>query len=215
MTRRLNIPAIEKSLRNVKREFHVINKSLSDRRDPFTDEVIANMVEGYQRIDDYLAKGINPFEVGHSKYMLELNHIVLCGRDNRGEQCYEKQLSASKKHFYSDEGGIADVMDWLDIHNDSRAWLQAAGMFTRILSQPQLFIEGNHRTGALLMSYWLVSHGKPPFVLTAENARHFFEPASLIKKKKKKGLDKLLRLPRLAKQLARQLKQDARRSFLL
>jgi hypothetical protein len=50
------------------------------------------------------------------------------------------------------------------------AWKRAAGVYVRTLSEPELFIEGNHRSGALVMSYILAREGYPPFVLTAENA---------------------------------------------
>ena len=90
-----------------------------------------------------------------------------------------------------------------------------AGVFTRVLSQPQLYLEGNHRTGTLLMGYLLAREGKPPFVFTVDNARHFFEPASLVKKRKKHGMDTLLRLPKMIKRLARLLGEQADDGFLL
>jgi hypothetical protein len=106
-------------------------------------------------------------------------------------------------------------MDWLDLHQHVTAWKRAAGVFTRVLSQPQLYVEGNHRTGALLMGYLLAREGLPPFVLTVENARQFFEPATLIKKRKKQGLDNLLRLPKMTKRLAQLLEVQADTGYLL
>jgi hypothetical protein len=50
----------------------------------------------------------------------------------------------------------------------------------RGVSEPQLLIEGNHRTGALVLSYILAREGRPPFVLTAENAKAYLDPSTLI-----------------------------------
>jgi Fic family protein len=59
------------------------------------------------------------------------------------------------------------------------------------VSQPQLFLEGNHRTGALVASYILVQEGLPPFVLTRKNASEYFNPSTLIKyRHKEKFLDR-------------------------
>jgi hypothetical protein len=213
---RLNIVAIEAALVSVQREFPRINASLTARRDPLTDEVVANMVAGYRRVDDCLAKGIDLFRMGKSERLLELNRIVLCGEGGRPHECSVKQLKITEQHFYeADGGGIGSLMEWLELHQHLSVWRRAAGVFTRVLSQPQLYLEGNHRTGALLMGYLLAREGLPPFVLTVDNARHFFEPASLIKKRKKHGLDNLLRLPKLVKRLARLLEDQADNGYLL
>jgi hypothetical protein len=218
MTRgsRLNIVAIEAALVLVQREFPRINASLTARRDPLTDEVVANMVDGYRRIDNCLMKGIDLFRVGKSRLLLELNRIVLCGEDSRPQDYSARQLKFTEQHFYeADGGGVGALMDWLDLHQHVTAWKRAAGVFTRVLSQPQLYVEGNHRTGALLMGYLLAREGLPPFVLTVENARQFFEPATLIKKRKKQGLDNLLRLPKMTKRLAQLLEVQADTGYLL
>ena len=80
---RLNITAIEASLASVQREFPRINAVLTSRRDPLTDEVVANMVAGYRQVDDCLAQGIDLFRMGKSAHLLELNRIVLCGDTGR------------------------------------------------------------------------------------------------------------------------------------
>jgi ABC-type phosphate transport system substrate-binding protein len=36
---------------------------------------------------------------------------------------------------------------WFKEYGKESAWKRAAGVYVRILSQPQLYIEGNHRTG--------------------------------------------------------------------
>jgi hypothetical protein len=215
LTRRLNLPAIEQSLLAVKRGFGLLNAGLTDRRDPLTDEVVAHMLQGYRRVDDYLAHDIDPLRRGQSRHMLELNLVVLCGGDGNGSKCEQKQLEAAHSHFYNDASGVEDLVEWLDINRGRSIWLQAAGLYTRLLSQPQPFYEGNHRTSALLMSHLLVRGGQPPFVLTPANARLFFEPASRIKALTRSGLDGHFRLPLLAKQVARHLQGAMDHSFLL
>ena len=69
-------------------------------------------------------------------------------RGDRGRRFYEER-----------EGGIQDLVEWYAGHRGESAWDRAAGVYVRILSKPQLFIEGNHRTGALLMSYILLRDG--------------------------------------------------------
>ena len=215
-TQRLNIVAIEAALVAVQREFPRINATLTARRDPLTDEVVANMLAGYRRVDDSLAEGVDLFMMGRSDRLLELNRIVLCGEDDRREKCSARQLKITEEHFYADNGGgVGSLMEWLELHQHATVWRRAAGVFARVLSQPQLFLEGNHRTGALLVSYLLAREGLPPFVLTVDNARHFFEPATMIKKSRKHGLDKLLRLPKMTKRLARLLEDQADDHYLL
>jgi hypothetical protein len=73
------------------------------------------------------------------------------------------------------------VLEWHARHEGESAWSRAAGAYVRTLSKPQLFIEGNHRAGALMMSYILVREGRPPFVLSVENAGAYFDPSAVIR----------------------------------
>jgi len=238
MTHPLNIPAIESSLIQLQQQFSVINETLSDRRDPLTDTVIDNMMSGYRAINEYFAAGCDPFAMGQSRCMLELNQLVLYGAHsvevksachsqygnipsselNRpqitGHNGKSKSVTIANDYFYGVEGCIDAVMDWLSVHSGKSAWYQAAGMFCQILSQPQLFLEGNHRTATLLMSYLLVKQGEPPCVLTVDSAKHFFEQASLIKKKNKSGIDQFIGLPKSTQIFANQLKSDSSALFL-
>ena len=84
----------------------------------------------------------------------------------------------------------------------------------RILSQPQLYIEGNHRTGALIMSYILIKDGKAPFVLTVENAREYFNPSTVVKETKKTAMTLLMKLPRIKKRFANFLRSQANEQYL-
>ena len=59
-TYRLDLKAIEQSLRDVQREFPKINERLQSRRDPMTDDVLDNMLAGYTFVDQAVADGIDP-----------------------------------------------------------------------------------------------------------------------------------------------------------
>jgi len=87
-------------------------------------------------------------------------------------------------------------------------------VYVRILSQPQLYIEGNHRTGALIMSYILMRDGKAPFVLTVDNAKAYFDPSTLIKETKKTATTLLTKLPRMKKRFASFLRDQTNSHYL-
>ncbi len=126
------------------------------------------------------------------------------------------QRAATEKRFYDQEGGgIRDVVEWYDLHRANSVWRRAAGVYISILSEPQLFIEGNHRTGALVMSYILAREGRPPFVLTADNAQAYLDPSSLITETRKHSLVALFRIPKIKRYFANFLKEQADQKYLI
>jgi len=149
----LNLPAIETTLRDLQRAFPQINMGLFDQRDPLDDNVLSNMLEGYAMVDRLLCDGVDIFAMGQLHYWLELNTIVLCGRGAPVRTSHHRLIEATETRFYEQpDGGIRDNMDWYALNRGKSVWRRAAGVYIRILSDPQLFIEGNHRTGALIMS---------------------------------------------------------------
>jgi hypothetical protein len=58
----------------------------------------------------------------------------------------------------------------------------AAEVYVAVLGFPQLFIEGNHRTGNLISNWISMFYGKPPFVLSPKNAVAYFKPSKEIKR---------------------------------
>jgi len=212
---RFNLKAIELSLHHVQREFPQINANLRSRRDSMTDEVLDNMMSGYAFIDWAVADDTDLLDPQYVAGLLELNHIVLCGRDPNSRREHRKHIQATAQRFYTqDEFNIDDILRWYREHTYESAWKRAAGVYVRILSQPQLYIEGNHRTGALLMSYILGRDGKAPFVLTVENALAYFDPSSLIKETNKTPTTLLMKLPRMKKRFARFLEAQADGQYL-
>lgn len=211
--RHLNLSAIRSSLTEVQRHFSRLNDCLLEPRDPFSDEVLENILEAYALIDDYVTRGIDLFDLQHVDLMLEINATVLCGSDPADRQEFAGHLAATEKHFFdNEEGGIKDLFDWYDKHRDESPWKRAAGVYVRILSKPQLFIEGNHRSGSVIASYLLLREGLSPFVLTVDNAEGFFNPSSVIRNSAKYGVKALFELPKIKKKYAAFLEEQSRRS---
>jgi hypothetical protein len=94
------------------------------------------------------------------------------------------------------------VAEWWERHAGEPAWFRAAGVYVRMLSTPQLFIEGNHRTGALVMSYILLREGLPPFVLSVDNAAAYFKSSTALRDIRKHSPAALFRLPGIRRRLA-------------
>jgi hypothetical protein len=155
--------------------------------------------------------------IGSSAQLLELNTIVLFGNDPIVREQNKSFIDATEEHFYSysANGGINELIDWIKLHQSKDEWWMAAGLYIHVISQPQLFIEGNHRTGALMMSFLLGQRGKPPFVLSIDNARAHFEPSTLAKDVIKQGLRSLLMVPKLKKRMAKNFKNSAHNHFIL
>lgn len=212
----LDLEAIAISLRRVQMEFDAINQQLSWQRDPMSDEVVENLLAGYAYVDALVDAGIDVFIMGQHKHLLELNTLVLCGRNLERRAEFAAHIEATERHFYEErQGGIEDIVEWYSRHRHEPAWNLAAGLYVRILSKPQLFIEGNHRTGVLVASYVLLRNGLPPFVLTVENALAYFDPSTVIRGTNKLGLLALFRLPGIKKQFARFLRDQPGSDYLL
>jgi hypothetical protein len=185
---RLDLDRIEASLREVQRDFDALNEKLLMRREPLTDQIIGNLLEGYAYVDQLLEDGVELFSPQGLDHILELNHIVLCGRDERVRLEYGHHLLETRRRFAQ---GIGEISGWYDRKRHKSACRRAGGVYVLLVSQPQLFLEGNHRTGALTASYILVQEGLPPFVLTPKNAVAYFNPSTLIKyRHKEKFLDR-------------------------
>lgn len=190
--------------------FEAINGSLRAQREPMSDRVVDNMVSGYAFVDDLLATGVDVFAMGSLRHLLDLNTLVLCGSDPARRAQYARHRDATERRFYEERnGGIRDLVEWYAGHRHDAAWQRAAGIFVRMLSKPQLFVEGNHRTGALLMSYVLMGAGLSPFVLTPENAAAYFDQSAAIRDIEKTSAPALFRLPGIARRLAQVLAAHA------
>jgi hypothetical protein len=189
---------------------------LAAARDPLDDRVIDNMLAGYTLVDALVGEGIDVFAMGQHRHLLEMNTIVLCGTSPARRALYAGHIEATERRFYEErEGGIQDLAECCQIHRDENTWDRAAGTYVRMLSKPQLFIEGNHRTGALLMSYILLRDGRPPFVLSPESAAAYFDPSTAIRDVDKNSPATIFRLSRVREQLATLLRERSDPQYLL
>lgn len=213
---RFDLDAIETDLRALQHAFPRINPGLKDRREPIGDDVLGNMLAGYALVDELIARDIDLLAFGHLKYWLALNEAVLFGTDPSKRERRGDYLKVTEERFYDQEmGGIRDVIEWHERSRSQSVWKRAAGVYIRLLSEPQLFPEGNHRTGMLLMSYLLGREDKPPVVLTPENAAAFFDPSTAIKQIRKGSLMMMVSMSGLKRQLAEFLKAQANDTYLL
>ena len=172
---RLDLPAIEAAL--LARAEVTARLPYGAEEDAF--DAARRMADGYCRIDDLLATGTNPLQLGQSRNLLELNHIVLCGQTPARRSLHADHIGATEAHFYGDhEAGADSFYDWLSRQGGSRAVDFAARVYVRIVSSPQLFIEGNQRTAALCASHVLVAAGHPPLVVDLAIAAAFAPVAS-------------------------------------
>ena len=174
------------------------------------------MLAGYASLDAQVAAGYDILALGQLKHVLELNTLVLCGSSEPRRAAHAAHLAATEQRFYDERAaGIEDVVEWHAAHAGEEPWGRAAGVYVRILSAPQLFIEGNHRTGVLVMSHLLVREGLPPFVLSVRNAAAYFEPTTELRDIPKNGVTGLLRLPGIQARLAALLREHADPRYLL
>lgn len=211
----LDLAAIEASLREVAQQFAHSNPHLACQRDSFDDVAVNHMLAGYAFIDELIERKVDLFAFGQLSLFLELNALVLCGRDEQMRSEAARHLSATDKHFFDNvDGGIRDIIEWHALHADESPWMRAAGVYIRMMSEPELFIEGNHRTGALVMSYLLVRGGQPPFVMTIDNAKDYLDWSAHFTTKRKTGLALRCQMPWLKRRFAEFLKTQADPKFL-
>ncbi|MCB9991488.1 MAG: Fic family protein [Rhodospirillales bacterium] len=175
--------AIYASYQNVQAEFDTINKTINCGRDAFDDDVKTHLMLAYNFLNARLGTGEKRTLLTPSD-LLELNAIVHLGTDAELRQQYKGFLKQTEDKFYKH---LPYLLEWCKRHERSNddPYKIAAGLYVRILAEPQLFFDGNHRTGALVANYYLLKNGLNPFVLTTGNAVEFFNLASDVKFKKR------------------------------
>lgn len=158
---RLNLEAIDVAIAGVA----VLGPAPGE--EPRGPDTLRRLALGYAYVDALLAAHVDLFAYGSSPHLLELNHRVLCGVTPERRQQYAGHIAETERRFYDDSnGGVGEVVDWYRRNAGRRPAALAAGMFVEIVSTPQLFIEGNQRTGTLVAAYLLARAGLPPMVVT-------------------------------------------------
>ena len=144
--------------------------------------------------------------------MLELNHIVLCGRDPLVRMEFAKHIQETERRFFKQ---IKPVQRWYKKNKKESVYKVASQIYVSVLSQPQMFFEGNHRTGSLIASYFLLMKGMDPFVLNRDNAVAYFEPSTQIKFRNKETIKGRLHLPQYRSRFRDFLKEQTRATKML
>lgn len=200
----VDLNEIRKSLDQVQVNYPEINAKLATRREEFTDTVKENMLSAYSYLNQIIAEKIDLFSDQGLSYLLELNHIVLCGTDLKKRIEFHKYIVETRSRFYKN---IKPIRQWYDNHKDSSTLKRAAEIYVGVISSPQLYYEGNHRTGSIITSWILLRGAEAPFVLNVKNARAYFEPSSLIKFTDKRKIDGKLKLPKYKKSFKKFLEE--------
>ncbi len=206
MAYRPDLPAIERSYQEVLRHWEDIDNQLDQlkigRKDtPFDQALMDNMLCAWEYIDYFMRKkkhGLLAREGGPD--MLEINHRVHYGLDYAQREEYCKALDATTEKFSRQ---IVPIRKYYkrEIGHGTSINKIAAEVYIAILGQPQLFIEGNHRSGSIIASWINLAGNKPPFVLSVDNAIAFFKPAQEIKKFNKRAMWRsLTKLPKYKKE---------------
>lgn len=212
----LDYARISAALLAVRDALPALDAAQGTRRDRLDAHVVGNMIAGYALVERLVNAGIDLLGHGGATHLLELNRMVLCGADARRRSEYRLHLEASERRFYEERhAGVDDVYEHAAMLQGRAPWDRAAGVYVRILSKPQLFIEGNQRTGALVAAWILLAAGEPPFVLTVACAPEYFAPAAAIRDIRKSSVAGVLRLPGYRRRFARMLRTNADRSFLI
>jgi hypothetical protein len=184
LTCRLDLSEIDHALLEVERDWPRIDAELQrlriGRKDPFTPGLRANMLSAYAYLDELLASGIAPFSTSRFVHMLALNDRVHYGTDAGLMAEFCSAIEANLEKFNAQ---IDPIAAWYWRHSGQRdhPLKLAAETYVSIVGEPQLFIEGNHRTGSLIASWINLHAGYPPFVLSVDNAIDYFAPSEAIK----------------------------------
>src|ERR1700683_1706114 len=168
---RLRLGRIEDELRDVQRHFPEINAVLNCRRDDFSDTVRQNMLTAYEFLDAVVADNLDLFSDEGLEALLQLNHLVLLGR-GYDPSAFGRHIKVTRRQFFNNfRRYVKPIRRWYRNHEAENPYKVASQGYVGVLSQPQLYQEGNHRTGSLIASSILLQNGCPPFVLTREIGR--------------------------------------------
>lgn len=207
---RFDLAAIERTLRSV----HLPSVMKSPTKRSLQEVELARLVSGYASVDQLLASDVDLLALGNSHDILELNHIVLYGLDLEVRRGFSRQILASEQYFYEQESGIGDFVEYCQSYALVSVWNKAALACIRMVAEPQLFREGNHRTSVLMISYLLGCHALPPFVLTDDNAEQFFSIISQARCLRKRQPGMIVRSFKLRRQLVALLKASINPTLL-
>ncbi len=206
MSYRPDLKRIEESYSMVLKEWKNLDDELDlrniGRKDtPFDELLMENMLIAWDYMDYFIKKkNYDLISTRGGQDMLEINHRVHYGMNTQLRDEYQKAIAATTEKFSS---RIEPIRIYFRKKNLSKTSVNkvAAEIYIAILGMPQLYIEGNHRSGSIIASWINLVNKKPPFVLTVDNAMAFFKPAQEIKKFNKNSVWRsLTKLPKYKKE---------------
>lgn len=193
MTNRPDLQKIEASYNLIKKHWAEIDdqlyrKNIGRKDTPFDEAIMNNMLLAWDYLDFFIRKkDYDLFSNKGGVDMLEINHRVHYGKNHELRREYTKALEATTEKFTRQIKPIRNYYRKKSHKDDVSANKIAAEIYIAILGMPQLFIEGNHRSGSIIASWINLANNGPPFVLTLDNAVAYFQPAAEIKKFNKKS----------------------------
>ena len=181
---RLDLQAIDAALVEVEQAWPRIDADLQrlhiGRKDPFTAVLRTNMLSAWAYLDELLDAAIAPFAPGCFDHMLMLNNRVHYGTNVALMAEFSTAIASNAEKFDAQVDALA-AWHCKHANQGDHPLKLAAETYVSIVGEPQLFIEGNHRTGSLIASWINLYAGYPPFVLSADNAIDYFAPSAAIK----------------------------------
>ena len=213
MRRVFNLKAIEQSLKGFQNVFPQINDQLAIRREELTDSMVSQIVDAYEFLNSLLRRDMDLFTPAGLHALLEMNHIVLCGTNKQIRAQYYFHLEETRRSFLRQ---IRPIKDWvLKKRKENDPYYLATGFYSRMLSRPQLFLEGNHRTGNVILNYLLISKRSAPYIVSESNAHGYFDISGDIKFTENGNyLDTALRMPGHRNRFRAFLKSQVRDRYL-
>jgi hypothetical protein len=182
---KFDLGAVEESLLGVERNWKKIDDELDreklGRRDVFSDVIRGRMLDAYRYLDGMLWKEVEPFSPDGISGILELNNLVHYGVDMDLRLQYNNAIYENSLKFFN---FIDPIEKWYRNHmkGQPHPLKVSAEVYVAVLGYPQLFIEGNHRTGNLISNWISMYYGQPPYVLNVKNAVAYFKPSKEIKR---------------------------------
>jgi hypothetical protein len=181
---RLDLDHVDRALSRVETEWPSIEAQVVaahlGSRSPFTTVQRCNMLSGYAYLNDLLDENIELFSDLGMEHMLLLHQRVHFGLDTTLITQFGSAIESTTDRFNERIEHVANRY-WEQRRRGVHPLVIAADAYVNIVGQPQLFIEGNHRTAALIGSWIGLRSDCAPFVLSVDNAVPYFAASSQVK----------------------------------
>ncbi|MFA5373870.1 MAG: hypothetical protein WC354_06800, partial [Candidatus Omnitrophota bacterium] len=167
------------------------------------------LLEAYR----YVNMRLDSVEPLRAEDLLEINLLLTVG-GNRFVYPYYRQFISRTRGSFS--RSIGPVWEWYRRHESSPPVEKAAGLAARMmLSQPNLFEDGNHRSAAVVMALILLKEGNAPFIPNKSNIKALLSITGAIQSLKRDSFVHILPLLIYQGRLGRFLDNNTSEAFLI